>query len=157
MKIDKPETKQVNKKEASLLSNFTGASKGDFECYLMECFNLFKNTKEFFVFEYKIESTINESEYLPLLRAEFYGFSLYKKEHKTIFEIAVEEDALEPTSTFNLNIKENEAEAKKNVILPYLKENNEELNTVIDSNLIQVGMDDLNELYEEDPDEDLDI
>lgn len=123
---------------------------GDLEFYLMDCHNFIKSTVEMIVFEYKIIQEVNASN-IPIKRIEFENVSMYKKEHKDVFEINDDKDNIveQPSSTFNLNINENEVEARNKVILPYLKDNNE--------NLIQVDQDDLNELYEEDPDEDLDI
>jgi hypothetical protein len=142
---------KFNNKNISNYNTVDRGLAGDLEIYLLEAFNLAKSTVEFVVFEYKICYDSSQN-FNPVDRIEFDNVSMYKKDHKDLFEIndVKEKDVVqEPSSTFNLQIKEKDNEAKKNIILPYLKENNE--------NLIQIDQDDLNELYEEDPDEDLDI
>lgn len=122
-----------------------------YQYYLMErnCFK--KNSIEYVVLEYKV----NTQKLLPIEKLEFLNINLYKKEHRDLFEL-VEDDIktnIEPISTFNLQIKKDEEEARNKVILPYLKENNDKIN----EDLIKVNQEDLNELYMMDPDEDLDI
>lgn len=121
------------------------------QIFLMErnCFK--KNTVEFVVLEYKLDVNKN----IPVERLEYLNISMYKKEHRDLFEIVEDESKnnVEPSSTFNLQVKKDEEEARNKVILPYLKENNEKIN----EDLIKVNQEDLNELYMMDPDEDLDI
>ena len=58
----------------------------------------------------------------------------------------------EHETTFNVKISEEELKQKNEVNLPYIKTSEEKR-----SDLIEVDDADLDELYEEDPDEDLDI
>ena len=87
-----------------------------------------------------------------LYEFQFEKINFYVKEFKDIFEIteSKEEPEAQPSSTFKLVLNEKELQAKNEVILPYLKNKEEENRIIIDQ-------EDLNELYEEDPDGDLDI
>ena len=52
----------------------------------------------------------------------------------------------------NVNLTENERKEKNEVALPYIKSNEEKR-----KDLIEVDQEDIDELYDEDPDDDLDI
>ena len=116
--------------------------------YLFENFHFDLLSSSFIVIKYSLNKT---NQVNPIANLVYIDISTYKKEHKALFEKQFdnEKDQIEPQSTFNLKKTEEEANKKKEVILPYMKEHNE--------NLIKVDNDDLLELYEEDPDEDLDI
>jgi len=116
---------------------------------LNEITNITKITKDIGIFEINIISGIKN----PIENLEFDKLSIYLKEHKDIFESKVEEAKEEPSSTFKLSLNENELQAKNETILPYLKSSNNQNK----ENIIQIDQEDLNELYEEDPDGDLDI
>ena len=58
---------------------------------------------------------------------------------------------VEPSSSFKLSLNQNELNARNDVILPYIKQQDEKENRII------IDQEDLNELYEEDPDGDLDF
>lgn len=106
--------------------------------FLVENLSFKYMTKSLYVFKYNINNGYN-----------YVEVDLYKKEYQNVFEKEEEGNGKVPESTFNLSKTNEDEKNKLNVIVPYLKENNE--------NLIQVENDDINELYEEDPDEDLDI
>ncbi len=116
---------------------------------LNEITNISKLTKDIGIFELNLISNSKN----PLETLEFDKLSIYLKEHKDIFESKAEEKKEEPSSTFKLTLNQNELQAKNETVLPYLK------NTVNQNkeNIIQIDQEDLNELYEEDPDGDLDI
>lgn len=120
---------------------------------LCDCYSLRKNTIESCVLEFKINTSGIEGsskENYSTMTLEFDVFSTYKKDHKDLFEKTeknVEQPV--PVSSFNLEKTEEDRLNKQKVIVPHLKEHNE--------NLIQVDNEDLRELYDEDPDEDLDI
>lgn len=130
-----------------------------------EVFNFQKLSKEILIFEYEIfnnnnnNNNNNSNKINSLFIFEKFALlkiSVYTKEHKQIFETKTEEDKDEssstiPTSTFKLTLNEKELKAKNEVILPYIKNSN------LNENIIQIDQEDLNELYEEDPDGDLDI
>ena len=76
---------------------------------------------------------------------------LFDKEMADLFESNFDAPKLEelnPSSTFNLGMSENEKEAKNKLIMPYLKAKQPK---------VQIDMEEFNELYEEDVDADLDI
>lgn len=106
--------------------------------FLVENISFKYMTKSFYIFKYNINNGYN-----------FVEVDLYKKEYQNVFEKEEDGNGKVPESTFSLSKTNEDEKNKLNVIVPYLKENNE--------NLIQVENDDINELYEEDPDEDLDI
>lgn len=126
------------------------ASKHHANKYLIysEVCNFTKLTKDIAIIEYVINKEINK---LPVEYYEFEKINIYMKEYKDIFEAKTEEkeEAL-PTSTFKLTLNEKELQAKNEVVLPYMKAQNKD-------NIITIDQEDLNELYEEDPDGDLDI
>ena len=109
--------------------------------------NIPKLSKDIGIYEINVLNNTNPGESL-----DFDKLSIYLKEHKDIFESKTEDkkDA-EPSSTFKLSLNENELQAKNEIILPYLKNNQNK------ENIITIDQEDLNELYEEDPDGDLDI
>ena len=108
-----------------------------------------KLTKDVGVYEIKL----NPKNQNPIESFEFDKLSIYMKEHRDIFEAVKEEVKEEPSSTFKLSLNENELTAKNDVILPYLRNSGNEKK----DNIITIDQEDLNELYEEDPDGDLDI
>ena len=119
--------------------------------------NLIRLTKETLIFEFNI---IN-NETLPT----FDKISLYTKEFKDIFESVKQEDKKEevvliltqqPSSTFKLSLNDNEVKARNDVVLPYLLKNESEEYKEKKLKLM-IDPEDLNELYEDDPDGDLDI
>lgn len=119
----------------------------------IEIYNLGKLTKDIGIFEYNI----NSKKRLPVEIYEFEKISIYLKEYKDLFESSeAEEDKSlntnQPISTFKLSLNDKELQAKNEVILPYLKTGKEK-----EENRIVIDQEDLNELYEEDPDGDLDI
>ncbi len=114
-----------------------------------EITNISKLTKDIGIFEVNMISG-NKN---PIETLEFDKLSIYLKEHKDVFESKVDDAKEEPTSTFKLSLNDNELQAKNDTILPYLKGNNNQNK----DNIIQIDQEDLNELYEEDPDGDLDI
>ena len=116
---------------------------------LNEITNISKLTKDIGIFEFNLISN-NKN---PLETLEFDKLSIYLKEHKDIFESKAEEAKEEPSSTFKLTLNDNELQAKNETILPYLKNTSNQNK----DNIIQIDQEDLNELYEEDPDGDLDI
>jgi hypothetical protein len=108
--------------------------------------NISKLTKDIGILEYNTDTNSN----LPVNNNRFEKLNVYLKEYKDIFELPSEDNiTVEPMSTFKLTLNEKELQAKNEVILPYM--NNKEKAT------ITIDQDDLNELYEEDPDGDLDI
>jgi hypothetical protein len=108
-----------------------------------EIHNFNKLTMDIAILEY----SLNKNNY-----PEFDKFNIYNKDYKNLFETQEQDDENNkqemPSSTFKLTLNEKEMQAKNDVILPYIK--NKEQTITIDP-------DDLNELYEEDPDGDLDI
>jgi hypothetical protein len=107
--------------------------------------NFTKLTKDIGIFEYNMDSNAT----IPVYLYQFEKINVYLKEFKDIFEVLSEEGiTIEPISTFKLTLNEKELQAKNEVILPYLNK---------DKPKITIDQDDLNELYEEDPDGDLDI
>jgi len=116
---------------------------------LAEIYNMQKLTKDVGVYEIKL----NPKNQNPIESFEFDKLSIYMKEHRDIFEAVKEEVKEEPSSTFKLSLNENELTAKNDVILPYLRNSGNEKK----DNIITIDQEDLNELYEEDPDGDLDI
>eukprot|EP00340_Litonotus_pictus_P002615 CAMPEP_0170524836 /NCGR_PEP_ID=MMETSP0209-20121228/10296_1 /TAXON_ID=665100 ORGANISM="Litonotus pictus, Strain P1" /NCGR_SAMPLE_ID=MMETSP0209 /ASSEMBLY_ACC=CAM_ASM_000301 /LENGTH=226 /DNA_ID=CAMNT_0010813749 /DNA_START=258 /DNA_END=934 /DNA_ORIENTATION=- len=128
-----------NSNTGQAISHTKEGLPGDVECCLLESFNFLKGTVELLVFEYKIVGDCSK-DCEPVRRIEFDGVSMYKKDHKDLFEIQMNDESqqAQPSSTFNLGLTEEELSAKNKIILPYLKENNE--------NLISVDQDDLNEL-----------
>jgi hypothetical protein len=122
----------------------------------MEVYSLSKLTKDIAIFEFIMpnsNSNNTSNSPLPLEKFEFDKISIYLKEFKDLFEQSdkLEEDS-QPVSTFKLSLNEKELQAKNETVLPYLKTSQEK-----DENRIIIDQDDLNELYEEDPDGDLDI
>lgn len=115
-----------------------------------EVFNLLKLTKDVAICEFVLNQNKN---ILPAHLNQFEKVNFYVKEFKDIFELkeVQEEPEAQPSSTFKLALNEKELQAKNEVVLPYLKQNKEEENRII------IDQEDLNELYEEDPDGDLDI
>lgn len=116
---------------------------------LNEITNISKLTKDIGIFEFNLISN-NKN---PLETLELDKLSIYLKEHKDIFESKAEEAKEEPSSTFKLTLNDNELQAKNETMLPYLKNASNQNK----DNIIQIDQEDLNELYEEDPDGDLDI
>jgi hypothetical protein len=110
-----------------------------------EIYNLKKLTREISIFEF-LKS--NEKNLKISNNFNFEKINVYLKEFKDIFEIQTEAE-IEPVSTFKLTLNEKEIKEKNDIILPYLKSQ--------DENRIIIDQEDLNELYEEDPDGDLDI
>ena len=81
---------------------------------------------------------------------QFTQIGLYSGEVKSLFEEI--KKIAEHETTFNVKITEEELKQKNEVALPYIKTTEEKR-----KDLIEVDQDDIDELYEEDPDEDLDI
>jgi len=127
----------------------------------LEIFNLAKLTKDIGILEYL---NLNKEYKLPIHKYEFDKINIYLKEYKDLFEsseltmtdndqVALGIGSNQPSSTFKLILNEKELQSKNEVILPYLKnlrKENEDIRITIDQ-------EELNELYEEDPDGDLDI
>ena len=107
----------------------------------MDVINLVKCSKENIIFEYENNNNIKK---------KFKQISLYSGEVKLLFEEI--KKIAEHETTFNVKISEEELKQKNEVNLPYIKTSEEKR-----SDLIEVDDADLDELYEEDPDEDLDI
>lgn len=117
----------------------------------MEVYSLSKLTKDVAIFEFIIANSTSSN--IPIEKFEFDKISIYLKEFKDLFEHSDKlEDESQPVSTFKLSLNEKELLAKNEMILPYLKTSQEK-----NENRIIIDQDDLNELYEEDPDGDLDI
>jgi MoaA/NifB/PqqE/SkfB family radical SAM enzyme len=116
---------------------------------LNEITNIDKLAKEIGIFEFNLIGASKN----PLETLEFDKLSIYLKEHKNLFESKAKKAMEEPSSTFKLTLNENELQAKNETILPYLKNTSNQNK----DNIIQIDQEDLNELYEEDPDGDLDI
>ncbi len=114
-----------------------------------EIYNMQKLTKDIGIYEIKL----NPKNINPIESFEFDKLSIYMKEHRDIFESVKEEIKEEPSTTFKLSLNEKELNAKNEVILPYLRNSGNEKK----DNIITIDQEDLNELYEEDPDGDLDI
>jgi hypothetical protein len=116
-----------------------------------EFVNFNKLTKDIGIIEYNIDLSTN----FPVYINKFEKINIYMKEYKDIFETPSEsgdgstKTVEQPTSTFKLTLNEKELAAKNEVILPYLNKDKQAT--------ITIDQDDLNELYEEDPDGDLDI
>jgi hypothetical protein len=124
-------TSKVNNSKLLVYSEFT---------------NITKLTKDIGILEYVIDTS---TAYAATVH-RFEKVNVYLKEFKDIFEVPSEDNipTAEPVSTFKLTLNEKELQAKNEVILPYLNK---------DKPTITIDQDDLNELYEEDPDGDLDI
>jgi hypothetical protein len=75
---------------------------------------------------------------------------MYSGELKFLFEEI--KKIAEHETTFNVKITEEELKIKNDIVLPYMKTQEEKR-----EDLIEIDQDDIDELYEEDPDEDLDI
>lgn len=117
----------------------------------MEVYSLSKLTKDVAIFEFIIPNSTSSN--IPIEKFEFDKISIYLKEFKDLFEHSDKlEEESQPVSTFKLSLNEKELLAKNEMILPYLKTSQEK-----NENRIIIDQDDLNELYEEDPDGDLDI
>jgi hypothetical protein len=117
----------------------------------MEVYSLSKLTKDVAIFEFIIANSTSSN--IPIEKFEFDKISIYLKEFKDLFEHSDKlEEESQPVSTFKLSLNEKELLAKNEMILPYLKTSQEK-----NENRIIIDQDDLNELYEEDPDGDLDI
>ena len=110
----------------------------------LELYNLRKLTREVSIFEFLKTNEISNS----ITNYNFEKINIYLKEYKDLFETEVHHE-VEPSSTFKLNLNEKELQQKNETVLPYLKTQEE--------NRIIIDQEDLNELYEEDPDGDLDI
>jgi hypothetical protein len=146
--------------ECVLIENSAKSDLSSNKYYILcDSYNFLRSSIELVVFEFNIHMNYSQQKHntskvliesLGVLSMEYSGFVSYKKEHKDLFEIAeTSKDQPEPTSTFNLEQTEEDRLNKQKVIIPYLKEHN--------PNLIKVDNEDLRELYDEDPDEDLDI
>lgn len=117
----------------------------------MEVYSLSKLTKDVAIFEFIIANSTSSN--IPIEKFEFDKISVYLKEFKDLFEHSDKlEEESQPVSSFKLSLNEKELQAKNEMILPYLKTSQEK-----NENRIIIDQDDLNELYEEDPDGDLDI
>ena len=102
---------------------------------------MIKLNRDYVVFQYEIEDNkINK----------FSGIKLYSGEMKSLFDEV--QKVIEHETTFNVNLTENEKKEKNEVALPYIKSNEEKR-----KDLIEVDQEDIDELYDEDPDDDLDI
>lgn len=114
-----------------------------------EIINSLKMTKENGIYELNL--IIGSKNTLETL--DFEKLSIFLKEHLDIFESKLEEAKEEPSSTFKLTLNQNELQAKNEIILPYIKS----FGNQNKDKMIIIDQEDLNELYEEDPDGDLDI
>jgi len=114
-----------------------------------EIYNLNKLNKDIAIFEFVLNRNKNV---LPVDLYEFDKLNVYLKEYKDLFESKEVVEEVQPVSTFKLSLNEKELQAKNEIILPYLKTGKEK-----EENRIVIDQEDLNELYEEDPDGDLDI
>jgi hypothetical protein len=115
--------------------------KDNFLYSKIEVNNMFKLNRDYVVFQYEIKDN---------KISKFNGIKLYSGEMKTIFDEV--QKVIEHETTFNVNLTENERKEKNEVALPYIKSNEEKRN-----DLIEVDQADIDELYDEDPDDDLDI
>lgn len=107
----------------------------------IEVNNMVKLNREYVVFQYEFQDNkINK----------FSGIKLYSGEMKSLFDEV--QKVIEHETTFNVNLTENERKEKNEVNLPYIKSNEEKR-----KDLIEVDQEDIDELYDEDPDDDLDI
>ena len=142
------------------INNFYNNKKAndnnEFYYILCNTYSFINNTFEYTVMKFLINivdiDTISYTNKFKTL--DFLIYDSYKKEYKDIFEVKEDEsnnntNDIEPMSTFNLQKTDEERINKEKVIVPHLKENN--------PNLISVDNEDIRELYDEDPDEDLDI
>ena len=107
-----------------------------------EFVNINKLSKDSGIFEF----TYNPNEH-TYNKIKFDKLNVYVKEFKDIFEEKTKEEE-QPSTTFKLSLNHKELQAKNEVILPYLNK---------EKPIITIEQDDLNELYDEDPDGDLDI
>ena len=115
--------------------------KDNFIFSKIEVNNMIKLNRDYVVFQYEIEDNkINK----------FSGIKLYSGEMKSLFDEV--QKVIEHETTFNVNLTENERKEKNEVALPYIKSNEEKR-----KDLIEVDQEDIDELYDEDPDDDLDI
>lgn len=136
------ENSELLKNVSSLLLIENTFRKKDSLLYVkIDVFNLLKCTKDNIIFEYSNNNNIIE---------HFNQIGLYSGEVKSLFEEI--KKIAEHETTFNVKITEEELKQKNEVALPYIKTTEEKR-----KDLIEVDQDDIDELYEEDPDEDLDI
>ncbi len=108
-----------------------------------ESINCSKLKKEFLIFEY---------EYKDNKIGEFKEIKPYFGDIKKLFE--GEEKLIEHETTFNVQLTAKELEMKNQVELPYLKKAEDKKD---ENMVIEVDQEDFDEMYEEDPDADLDI
>ena len=136
------ENSELIRNVCSLLLIENTFRKKDSSLYVkIDVFNLLKCTKDNIILEYLNNNNIIE---------QFTQIGLYSGEVKSLFEEI--KKIAEHETTFNVKITEEELKQKNEVALPYIKTAEEKR-----KDLIEVDQDDIDELYEEDPDEDLDI
>ena len=115
--------------------------KDNFLYSKIEVNNMLKLNRDYVVFQYEIQDN---------KIFKFNGIKLYSGEMKTLFDEV--QKVVEHDTTFNVNLTENERKEKNEVALPYIKSNEEKR-----KDLIEIDQNDIDELYDEDPDDDLDI
>ena len=108
----------------------------------IEVYNISKMSKDFIIFEYNI----NNNNYIK----NFNEIKLFSGNVKKLFDEITK--VVEHETTFNVNLTEKERIEKNKINLPFIKTDEEKRNE-----LIEVDQEDVDDLYEEDPDEDLDI
>lgn len=108
----------------------------------IELLSFNKGTKEVIIFEYE---TNNNKIY------SFSQISFYSNEYKDLFEPKLK--IINHDASFNLKISEEELKSKNGINLPFIKTEEEKKK----ENLIEIEQEDIDEFFEEDPDEDLDI
>ena len=108
----------------------------------IEVYNILKLSKDFIIFEYNIDN----NNYIK----NFNEIKLFSGDVKKLFDEIVK--VVEHETTFNVNLTEKERIEKNKVNLPFIKTEKKKKNELID-----VDQEDVDDLYEEDPDEDLDI
>ncbi|MCQ2820159.1 MAG: hypothetical protein MJ252_23070, partial [archaeon] len=107
-----------------------------------ETYNLSKLKKEFIIFEFSYKDN-------KIL--QFKEIKTYFGDIKNLFEGEVK--LIKHDTTFNVQMTEKDLQMKNQVELPYLKGVDEKKENLA----IEVDQEDFDEMYEEDPDQDLDI
>jgi hypothetical protein len=113
----------------------------------LNVYNLNKCSKDYVLFIYETISNNNNNNCVLF---KFNSIQMYSGELKFLFEEI--KKIAEHETTFNVKITEEELKIKNDIVLPYMKTQEEKR-----EDLIEIDQDDIDELYEEDPDEDLDI
>ena len=113
----------------------------------LNVYHLNKCSKDYVLFIYETTSNNNNNNCVLF---KFNSIQMYSGELKFLFEEI--KKIAEHETTFNVKITEEELKIKNDIVLPYMKTQQEKR-----EDLIEIDQNDIDELYEEDPDEDLDI